>query len=110
MKKNQCFYLISMLIAHYHIHGGTTQIDTNKESHTTIFNVTIAPTMDNSANNQQNNPQTVTQITEQQNLVTLYQWLKRLKLIYILPVNTKRFAYTQERLNRLIFVKNLFLA
>ena len=49
------------------------------------------------------------EMTTIQSYSYLYTWLKRLRLTYILPINTKRFEHIQGRLNRLIFIKNLFL-
>ena len=39
----------------------------------------------------------------------LYVWLKRLRLHYIMPLNTQRFMSIKERLKRTLFIKNIFL-
>ena len=39
----------------------------------------------------------------------MYTWIDRLALLYILPINHKRFASARERLRRALFFKNLFL-
>lgn len=50
------------------------------------------------------------EITMMKRLNFVYSWLKKLHIIYILPINEKLFCKVEEKLKKLIYLKQIFLA